>query len=100
MYLITILLLSVFAYIEVFNRETIEKYKVPFAFFCFIFLVIHDGFRWETGSDWTAYLQAFENFWNDNNGSYTGAFESGYMLLMGGIRLLTEDYSVYLVANS
>ncbi len=100
MYLITILLLSVFAYIEVFNRETIEKYKVPFAFFCFIFLVIHDGFRWETGSDWTAYLQAFENFWNDNNGSYTGAFESGYMLLMGGIRLLTEDYSVYLVIHA
>lgn len=99
MYIFAIILLSFFAYLEVFNRDIVERNKVLFAFICFAFLVFHDGFRWETGCDWIPYSRYFDKLFVD----YTlenPTFEIGYFLFLAPIRLVTDNYSVYLIIHA
>lgn len=101
MYLTVLIILSCIALIEVFNSEIIEKYKAVFVFGVFCLFVFHDGFRWETGCDWDAYHFFFEFFFQETQkeGSLT-SFEPGYVLFVGAIRSLTDEYSVYLIAHA
>ena len=99
MYIFAIILLSFFAYLEVFYRDIVERNKVLFAFICFAFLVFHDGFRWETGCDWIPYSRYFDKLFVD----YTlenPTFEIGYFLFLAPIRLVTDNYSVYLIIHA
>ena len=99
MYIFAIILLSFFAYLEVFNRDIVDRNKVLFAFICFAFLVFHDGFRWETGCDWIPYSRYFDKLFVD----YTlenPTFEIGYFLFLAPIRLVTDNYSVYLIIHA
>lgn len=98
MYVFAILLFSVFALIEVFNKDITEKNKIVFAATCFLFLVLHDGLRWETGSDWDSYYNQFNLIKSLDFEEIP--FEPGFTLLFGGIKLLTDDYSVYLVLHA
>ncbi len=98
MYIFAVIFLSFFAFLEVFNRETVEKYRTVFVSLCFFFLVFHDGFRWETGCDWEPYSRYFENLFNysiDRPG-----FELGYYFFMLPIRSITDNFSVYLVLHA
>lgn len=101
MYLTVLIILTCIALIEVFNSEIIEKYKAVFVFGVFCLFVFHDGFRWETGCDWDAYHFFFEFFFQETQkeGSLT-SFEPGYVLFVGAIRSLTDEYSVYLIAHA
>ena len=99
MYLFTIVFLSVFAYLEVFNRNTIEKNKIIFTFICFVFLVFHDGFRWETGCDWIPYRAYFDKLFVDYSITEP-VFEVGYYLFLVPIRFVTDNYSVYLIVHA
>ena len=98
MYTIAILLFSTLALIEVFNKEITEKYKMAFALVCYSFLIFHDGFRWETGTDWDAYQYIFGYI--SNIGYEDSTIEPGYMLLISSIKVIFEDYSIYLIIHA
>lgn len=98
MYIFAILLFSTFAFLEVFNKEIVEKNKVVFAFVCYSFLIFHDGFRWETGTDWDAYTSQFNVIRSLDIGD--SPFEPGFALLFGMVKMLTDNYSVYLIIHA
>lgn len=78
-----------------FNKDLIEKYKYVFAFICFALLVFQDGFRWETGTDWDPY----HNFFEDLTISYQpedSDFDWGYVMFTYIIRIITDNYTVFL----
>lgn len=99
MYIFAISLFSIFAYFEVFNREMMEKYKSLFLFICYVFLIFHDGFRWETGTDWLSYYDFFEKLTIEYS-IEDSDFEIGYTLFMYLIRLVTDNYTVYLIIHA
>lgn len=101
MYLITLLILACFATIEIFNPEIIQRNKLAFIFGAFSLMVFHDGFRWETGCDWDAYHYFYEFFFQEiqKENSLT-KFEPGYILFVGAIRSLTDEFSVYLIIHA
>ena len=78
-----------------FNKDIIEKYKYMFAFICFALLVFQDGFRWETGTDWDPY----HNFFEELTISYQpedSEFDFGYVMFTYLIRILTDNYTIFL----
>lgn len=99
MYIFAVILFSALAYFEVFDKEILNRYKAVLILLCFSFLVFHDGFRWETGSDWKVYLEFFQGL-TVNYGIDKSPFEIGYTLFMYLIRLLTDDYTVYLIFHA
>lgn len=99
MYTFAILFLAAFAFLDVFYPETVKKYKVVFAFSCFSFLVFHDGFRWETGCDWNPYSFYFEHLLSDYSLD-NPVYEVGYYIFMFPIRLVTDNYTVYLIIHA
>ena len=99
MYTFAILFLSVFAVLEIAYPQAIKKYKMVCAFLCFSFLIFHDGFRWETGCDWNPYSYYFEHLISDFSIDEP-VFEVGYYLFMLPIRLVTDNYTVYLIIHA
>ena len=95
-YLITIFILFAFSLHELISNN--EKKKKLFLFFSFLLMVIVVGLRWETGTDWDAYLITFGNindFWSvflDRTN-----MEKGYLFLNLIIKLITDNYSFLLV---
>lgn len=72
------------------NRYNHSKWPGLLAF-CII--VLFQGLRWRTGTDWLPYLNAFlfsnkSNIYND---------EIGYFFLNRVIRLLTDNYTIFLL---
>jgi len=99
MYIIVIIVLSILAFFEIFNREITDKYKLLFAFICISLLIFQDGFRWETGTDWTIYKNYFERLtldyeWNTGDSE---EFDLGYVFFCYIIRLFTDNYTFFLV---
>ena len=90
MYLFATLFLSVFAYLEVFNQDTVKKYRMLFAFICYAFLIFHDGFRWETGCDWIPYTGYFDKLLVDFSITEP-LFVVGYLLFMLPIRVVKDN---------
>jgi hypothetical protein len=99
MYLFATLFLSVFAYLEVFNQDMVKKYRMLFAFICYAFLIFHDGFRWETGCDWIPYTGYFDKLLVDFSITEP-LFEVGYYLFMLPIRVVTDNYTAYLIIHA
>jgi hypothetical protein len=98
MYLFAIILLSIPALLEGFNKEFTDKNKLVLALICYVFLIFHDGLRWETGSDWNIYAELFETI-NYNYDPNVG-LEPGYYLFLKFIRFLSSDFSVYLIIHA
>lgn len=99
MYIFAISLFSVFAFLEVFNRDIMAKYKIIFAFICYVFFIFHDGLRWETGTDWIPYTETFENI--TGNFNFEGSLmEPGYLLLLYVCRTISDDYTFYLIVHA
>lgn len=95
-YFIIIIILSVFFMLETFNKDIIEKYFSLCLFVCFAMLVFQDGFRWETGSDWTPY----QTYFDSQTITYDlddDTFDFGYRLFSYIIRTITDNYSVFLI---
>lgn len=64
--------------------------------FIFFLFVLHDGLRWETGTDWGNYYRFFLNcLWDEWE-----QFEPGYVLFNQLIRGLTIDYNVFLLCEA
>ncbi len=99
MYFFAIGLFSVFAFLEVFNRELMAKYKIIFAIICYAFLIFHDGFRWETGTDWIPYSETFDEITGNFNFE-DSLMEPGYLMLLYVCRTITDDYSFYLIVHA
>lgn len=95
LYLLIIALFSLLAFGDVF-RLIPEKFYPSIWILCFCLLIFHDGFRWETGTDWVNYSYFFENCLDIEDSD----FEVGYTILNVLIRLLTSEYTVFLVIYS
>lgn len=92
LYITTYLFLFIASFVN-----TINKKQKSLVFFLFFFLLIcHDGLRWETGTDW-------ENYYNAFNRCLTHSlenFEVGYVLLMQLFRIFTDEYTVFLLFHA
>lgn len=77
--------------------NTINRNKKSILFLVIIlFLICHDGFRWETGTDWEDYYNTFERclIYDFDN------FEIGYVTMMRIIRGITDEYAVFLFLHA
>ena len=101
MYYITILLLFTFSVIEM-NYDLSTRRKQKFIYFSFLILFLQTGLRWETGTDWNPYLNNF--LLSDSIvvvlANVLIGFELGYGLLVYAVRLITDDYTVFLLIHA
>ncbi len=95
MYFAIIAIFSIFVFLEIFNKDIIEKYKYVFAFICFALLVFQDGFRWETGTDWDPYHNFFDEL-TVSSQPEDSEFDIGYVLFTYIIRSITDNYTIFL----
>lgn len=64
-------------------------------------IILHIGLRWETGTDWLPYLRVF--YTSDNSSDYDSVvfgIDQGYIILNQAIYALSNDYSVFLIADA
>lgn len=95
MYFAIIAIFSIFVFLEMFNKDILAKYKYVFAFICFALLIFQDGFRWETGTDWDPYHNFFEELTISTQPEDT-EFDIGYIIFTYIIRIITDNYTVFL----
>ncbi len=76
-----------------------EKTKKAYVFTAFIFLALFTGLRWETGTDWDSYKQLFDNTVADTV-FHTYHFDLGYVVFNYLVKLVSPDYTVFLLINS
>lgn len=97
-YLPVILLLSVFAFIEVFNFFKINLLSKLISFSLLLILI---GFRWETGTDWDSYLNHFNSI-TDFSSAVSGdnGFEFGYNILIWVIKCVNTNYSFFIFCHT
>lgn len=100
-YLITILLLFVFASIEASCRLTINTKRL-ILIIVYLILVLQVGLRWQTGTDWNPYLLHFKtfSFFAVPNHPSNNLFEFGYILLVWIVKLITNQYSIFLLIHA
>lgn len=98
-YFITIFFLFLFSILEVSQRERKKNTALHVASYLLIVFVI--GFRWETGTDWDPYLDAytFSGSMRDLK-YYFSEMEFGYILLNYLLHQITESYSVFLIVHA
>lgn len=99
MYFAIIGIISIFVFLEMFNKDIIEKYKYVFAFTCFALLVFQDGFRWETGTDWDPYHNFFEDL-TISIQPEDSDFDIGYVIFTYIIRSISDNYTIFLTVFS
>jgi hypothetical protein len=98
-YLAIFLVLFLFSVLESISDFT--QYKRIFSFFSFFFLTLFTGFRWETGTDWDSYKRLFDSIefnWTFLFNVYS--FDIGYVFFNAIVRLITNDYTFFLVIDS
>ena len=82
-----VLLLFFIALVMSINKQR----SLPLFLFLFVLFVLHDGLRWDTGTDWDNYYNYFQhclyNRWEH--------FEVGYCILSELIREITDSYTVF-----
>jgi len=65
-------------------------------FWLSILLILFDGLRWESGTDWDNYYQYFVNCLQGDNSH----FEIGYLVFNRVIRTLTSSYTIFLLVHA
>ncbi len=80
--------------------ESLEDKKLSrILYFLLIFvLIVHDGIRWEIGTDWKNYYDYFNNCLNDD--SNTMSFSIGYVLINLFIRFFSDSYTLFLFLHA
>lgn len=100
-YIITVLLIFVFGFVDLRLKLT-DSQRNWLVFSLYVVIVLQIGLRWETGTDWKAYLVNFETS-DDYNivllNSLTG-FEIGYGTFAFIIKKLFDSYSVFLFLHA
>jgi hypothetical protein len=66
----------------------------------YISYILITGLRWNTGTDWTPYLNAFKEIKYLDNAGLWLSFEPGYIGLVALIDLIFGDYTYLLIAIS
>lgn len=97
-YFFTIILLFAFSLIEV-NYTINSGTKKLMMLIIYILLVAQIGLRWNIGTDWEPYFLHFKTL---NNFVSTNPFvsEYGYNFFVGIVRLITGNYTVFLLLHS
>lgn len=72
------------------NRKRDLKRLTSLVIISTIWLILHDGLRWEIGTDWSSYYDAFVSGENEHMGI-------GYSIFNSAIRFLTKSYTVFLI---
>lgn len=99
-YILTICLLFVFSIIEFYFRID-KNVKNTFIAISFLIIVIQYAFRWETGTDWTSYLEHFNAVGNLNSlKNLDNLFEPGYNIMVYVFKLFSESYTIFLLLHS
>jgi len=62
-------------------------------------LILHDGLRWETGTDWQAYLYQFKSVRHPEVESWLKV-EPGYFYLVKVFNLFSENYTLFLIIHA
>jgi hypothetical protein len=84
-------ILALFSFIEIFGLKRIDQIAI-FCILCF-FLFSLSFLRWETGTDWDAYL----DFFNGSDGWFTvGEFEWGYSRINEFVKIFFNNYTFLL----
>lgn len=98
-YLFFYILLFVLAIFEM--TKDLKKYKIVIIFFSFSFLTLFTGLRWETGTDWFSYKELFDTLeldWTFLLNVYS--FDLGYVILNALVKLVTDNYILFLLIDS
>lgn len=98
-YLVAYFVLFVFIILE--NCNETLKYRYWSGYVVSIFLILFTGLRWETGTDWTPYKELFDSIkfdWTFLLNVYS--FDLGYVLFNALGRILTDNYTVFLLIDS
>lgn len=91
MYLFTFLILT-FASLWCLSKGNSKVLLV----FLTILLILHDGLRWDCGTDWLPYLEYYNNCLTEERD-----FEIGYILLNKGISILSGgNYTFFLLVHA
>jgi len=99
-YIITIVLLTLLAVVECSVRIP-KKWEMVLLALVYIYLVVHIGMRWETGTDWNNYYLHFTTMerFADIRPTATSP-EYGYNVFVWLMHSLSDSYSVFLVAHA
>ncbi|WP_321480236.1 EpsG family protein [uncultured Bacteroides sp.] len=93
MYIFTDLLLLLFTFLNHFSKN---RKLISLCFFiAFIWLLFHDGFRWETGTDWLSYYPHFMHCLDNATMP-----ELAYQKLCELIRSISSNYSIFLIIHA
>jgi hypothetical protein len=100
-YIITLVLIFAFGFLDLRVILT-DSQRNLLIFLLYVIIVVQIGLRWETGTDWNAYLKNFET--SDNYtiillNSLTG-FEIGYGTLVFLIKKMFNSYSAFLFIHA
>lgn len=95
LYIFTFLILLLSSIIESFEIKKISKTLFVFLIF---YLIIHDGMRWEIGTDWKNYNEYFNNCLN--SGSNTMSFSIGYVIINVLVRTISDSYTLFLFVHA
>jgi hypothetical protein len=101
-YLITLLFLIIFSFSEIFFNKKSDIYLKYGGFFVFLILILQTGLRWETGTDWLPYKSHFDETESINSIgiSLLLGFEPGYTLFILFSKLISSNYSFFLIIHS
>lgn len=90
MYIFTACMLFVLSLISSSSRWNKKKNKSLMIFAC-LWLILHDGLRWQVGSDWEPYYKYFFDPADHFN------FEPAYQYLNIIVRSFTDEYNFFLI---
>lgn len=94
-YFLVIFFLFIVSFLDLFNSK-FEKYRNLVWIICLILFILHDGLRWETGTDWLNYFLYF----SDRSQVAYLKFEPLYILLNSIIKSISSNYTIFLIVHS
>lgn len=92
MYVLTLSLFFCLSFLSL-TKKLNPKTERTLLALCMIWLVLHDGLRWNTGTDWEPYLNMFSSLESSHA-------EAGYLFLLSIVRSITSLYTIYLLIQA
>ena len=99
LYVILLIYLWIVTVLE--SSYELSKWKRILCITNFVILSLFIGLRWETGTDWFPYKELFDTIelsWKFLLDIYH--FDLGYVLLNAAVRIISDNYTVFLIINS
>lgn len=95
-YFLLLAVLFSFAFYEIYSGN--QKQSDRLFLISIVMLVLLDGLRWETGTDWHAYERYFET--SDRPSQEFAYFEIGYVVFTRIFKTISDSYTLFLFAHS